>query len=147
MVRGGGRVYVPLPRRSPRTPRGSVSARRPVPHPPRRFLGDDDDAGLVADDPIPRAHDLAAALDLGADLPVALWLSRVRGKMAAEAREGDLPDRVNVPRRPIDHDARDASHLARPRRELAPHRRGAAAGVHDDHRAPPPAVDRPPPPP
>src|SRR2546426_4487162 len=93
------------------------------------LLGDDDDPGLVPDDPVPGADDLAPNLDLAPDLPVALRLPRMGDDVAGEAREVDLEDRVDVPRGPVDHDARDALHLA-----------GVAPG-------PPPHPRRPPPPP
>src|SRR2546422_2805315 len=77
------------------------------------LLGDDDDPGLVPDDPVPGADDLAPNLDLAPDLPVALRLPRMGDDVAGEAREVDLEERVDVPRDPVHHDAREAHHLAR----------------------------------
>src|SRR2546427_8202055 len=86
-----------------------------------RLLGDHADPGLVPDDPVPGADDLAPNLDLAPDLPVALRLPRMGDDVAGEAREVDLEDRVDVPRGPVDHDARDALHLAGVAPELPPH--------------------------
>src|SRR6266508_2402180 len=93
----------------------------------------DDEAGLVADDPVARADLLAARLDLAPDLPEAFRLARVGRDVAAEAREVQLEDRVEVPHGAVDHDAGHAFHQAGVARELAPHRRGAAAHIDHDH--------------
>src|SRR6266571_3097821 len=93
----------------------------------------DDEAGLVADDPVARADLLPAALDLAPDLPEAFRLARMGRDVAAEAREVQLEDRVEVPHGAVDHDAGYALHEARVTRELAPDRGRAAADVnHDD---------------
>src|SRR6266571_1550577 len=93
----------------------------------------DDEAGLVADDPVARADLLAARLDLAPDLPEAFRLARVGRDMAAEAREVQLEDRVEVPHRAVDHDAGHTLHEARVTRELPPDRGRPAADIdHDD---------------
>src|SRR6266581_6913772 len=102
----------------------------------------DDEAGLVADDPVARADLLAARLDLAADLPEAFRLARVGRDMAAEAREVQLEDRVEVPHRAVDHDAGHTLHEARVRCELAPDRGRPAADIDHDHVARLRAVDR-----
>src|SRR6266511_3377925 len=102
----------------------------------------DDEPGLVADDPVARADLLAARLDLAPDLAEAFRLARVRRDVAAEAREVQLEDRVEVPHGPVNHDARDALHEARVARELTPHGGWAAADVDHDHVSGIRAVDR-----
>src|SRR5436309_3062276 len=86
---------------------------RAVRHLDRELLRHDDDPGLVPHDPVPRADDLPAALNLAPDVPVALRLPRVGHDVAGEAREVDLEDRVDVPGGPVNHDARHALHLTR----------------------------------
>src|SRR6266571_1286401 len=71
-----------------------------------------DEAGLVADDPVARADLLATRLDLAPDLPEAFRLARVRRDVAAEAREVQLEDRVEVPHGPVNHDSCNALHKA-----------------------------------
>src|SRR6266566_3771978 len=78
---------------------------RAVRHLDRLLPRPDDEAGLVADDPVARADLLPAALDLAPDLPEAFRLARMGRDVAAEAREVQLEDRVEVPHGAVDHDA------------------------------------------
>src|SRR2546422_9521654 len=115
---------------------------RAVRHLDRLFARHDDQPGLVAHDPVARVHFLAAALDLAPDFPEPFRLARVGGHVSAEAGEVQLDDRVEVPYRTIDHDARDSLHEAGVRRELAPDRRGPTADIDHDDVAGLRAVDR-----
>src|SRR2546427_2958764 len=115
---------------------------RAVRHLDRLFARHDDQPGLVAHDPVARVHFLAAALDLTPDLPEPFRLARVGGHVSAEAGEVLLDDRVEVPYRTIDHDARDSLHEAGVRRELAPDRGGPTTDIDHDDVAGLRAVDR-----
>src|SRR3989440_10963622 len=114
----------------------------PVRHLDRLLAGHDDQPGLIPDDPVAGVDLLPAALDLAPDLPEAFRFSRVRGHVSAEAREVQLEDRIEVPHRAINHDAGDALHEARVRRELAPDRRRPTADVDHDDVAGLRAIDR-----
>src|SRR3989442_15365599 len=104
-----------------------------VRHLDRLFARHDDQAGLVPHDPVARVHFLAAALDLAPDLPEPFRLARVGGHVAAEAREVQLEDRVEVPNGAGNHDPGHAFHEAGVRRQLAPNPRGPTP--HIDHHA------------
>src|SRR5437773_1444434 len=106
------------------------------------ILRHDEDPGFVADDPVARVHFLPAALDLAPDLAEAFRFSSVRRHVPAEAREIQLEDRVQVPHRPVDHDALDALHQTRVARELPPDGGRTAADVDHDHVAGFRAIDR-----
>src|SRR2546428_4083446 len=104
-----------------------------VRHLDRLFARHDDQAGLVAHDPVARVHFLAAALDLAPDLPQPFRLARVGGHRAAEATEVQPGHRDEVPNGSVNPDPRHALHQAGGRRELAPDRRGPTADIrHDD---------------
>src|SRR3989442_7621950 len=115
---------------------------RAVRHLDRLFARHDDQPGLVAHDPIARVHFLAAALDLAPDFPEAFRLARVRGHVAAEAREVQLENRVEVPHGAVDHDPGHAFHETGVRCELAPDRGGPTADIDHDDVAGLRAVDR-----
>src|SRR2546427_2585177 len=115
---------------------------RAVRHLDRLFARHDDQPGLVAHDPVARVHFLAAALDLTPDFPEPFRLARVGGYVAAEAREVQLEDRVEVPNSAVNHDPGHAFHEAGVRRELAPDRRGPTADIDHDDVAGLRAVDR-----
>src|SRR2546427_2988510 len=115
---------------------------RAVRHLDRLFARHDDQPGLVAHNPVARVHFLAAALDLAPDFPEPFRLARVGGHVSAEAGEVQLDDRVEVPYRTIDHDARDSLHEAGGRRELAPDRGGPTTDIDHDDVAGLRAVDR-----
>src|SRR2546426_8398583 len=114
-----------------------------VRHLDRLFARHNDQAGLVAHDPVARVHFLATALDLAPDFPEAFRLARVGGHVPAEAREVQLEDRVEVPYGAVDQDPGHALHQAGVRRELAPDRGGPTAGIDHDDVARLRAVDRP----
>src|SRR3989454_6839150 len=113
-----------------------------VRHLDRLLAGHDDQPRLIPHDPIARVDLLPAALDLAPDLSEAFRFARVRRHVSAEAREVQLEDRIEVPHRAVDHDARDALHETRVRGELAPDRRRPTADVDHDHVPGLRAVDR-----
>jgi len=84
------------------------------------LLRDDDDAALVGDDPVAGPHRLAAAGDLGVDLPEALRLLGVRNAGAGEEGELQGPDIVDVPGRTVDDHPGDPAVDRAPGREFAP---------------------------
>ena len=95
----------------------------------------DDDAAVVADDPVAGRDRDAADVQVHADLSEAVRLARVRRPVRRERRETVLADRVDVADRAVDDDARELPLQARFGRQLAPDGRRLPARVDHEHVA------------